>query len=261
MSANWLRKVFGPRNSLVLCYDHLTEAGVGELDAQLTEVKPYYEFSKLSEIAQPGRSRRATGKAAIVFLQARRSVFLRAIPDLLARGIPFTLFLSPGYIGFNRLPFEEEVGIYHDSFSKELSDEDRLKTLHRGWTAPNERDAILGSYRSRFGPLPFNDLDPLRFSATWGQINEIPAGLMEAGYRLECDPSCQGETENAIAFVRQRCHLPVRVVYAPGNIQGAELLLKGFHFEAVLTTNEGPVIPTLSPMQLPQFSFERVTSA
>jgi len=171
-----MRKWFGPSHSLVLCYDHLTDETGAELESQIAEVGSFYQFSKLTEIARPGKSTRATGRAAIVFLHARRSVFARAIPDLLRRGIPFTLFLDPSCIGANRLPFEDEIAIYQERFPLTQVEDPRVQILERAWKEPPLGEALLTQYRARFGPLPLNDMDSTLYFATWSQINELPPG-------------------------------------------------------------------------------------
>ena len=98
--------LFGPKNSLILVYDHLPSDNTFE--AQIDEVGRFYRFIKLSSLVKRLKKGKAGGRAAIVFSHARKSLFLEAVPALRAREIPVTVFLHPDCVGTNRLPAEEE---------------------------------------------------------------------------------------------------------------------------------------------------------
>ncbi len=255
-----LRRVFGPKNSLILCYDHLTDDTREDFDAQIAEVGVHYEFSSVADIARPQKNTRALGRAAIVFVHARRSAFIRAIPNLLNKGFPFTLILHPGCIGLNRLPFFDEVSSYYERFPELTTVESMESVLKRGWLEPQSREPQLSHYRAKFGSLPLNELDSTLFFATWGQINELPRDAVEKGLFLESDPRNQSSLENDIAFVRQRCHLPLSIAYAARETSGAESILNAVGITTVITTSEGQVEKTTPRLRLPQFRFERANS-
>ncbi len=101
-----------PKNSLILLYDHLSEEGMEAFESEIEEVRKYYKMAKLSEVL--GASEQAPlqmGFACVLFRQARKSVFLRAVPYLVGESIPFAVGLLPECIGTNRLPIEEEKQI------------------------------------------------------------------------------------------------------------------------------------------------------
>ena len=98
--------MFGPKNSLILVYDHLTENS--PFGDQLDEVSRFYKFTKLGDLVDRLKRGKVRGRATVVFSHARKSLFLHGVPILRARNIPVTVFLHPDCVGTNRLPGEEE---------------------------------------------------------------------------------------------------------------------------------------------------------
>jgi hypothetical protein len=249
---NW----FGPRNSLVLAYDHLDARAAEEFETQIEEVGRFYKFAKLSELAQPAKRSPALGRAAIVFLQARRSVLMRAVPYLVSREIPFTLFLDPECIGLNTLPFEEEMALLRAARGGQISlapaDEAAL------WHNPAKRNPAWAQARRDFGPLPIDNLDPMRFFSTWGQIVDIHPSIMEAGLHLFAHPASP-DVAAGLAFVRTQVRRDVSVAFCPYPVSDIESRLSSLGLVAAVSSEYGEVRAGTPRYSLPRFKFEAIT--
>lgn len=122
--------------------------------------------------------------AALVFENARKSVFLRAIPWLEEKKIPFTLGVRTDCIGMNQLPWPDEESLYQKFHSVTVSDADRK----RAWENPEWAESQRETWR-KLGPLPLNEADPTYFFVTWGQIFKISPQLMEVAMYFNQSPS------------------------------------------------------------------------
>jgi hypothetical protein len=205
-----LSKIFGPGNSLLCLFDHFTEETAREFEEQVEEISKYYKFRKLSEIVCENRIE--TGFCGILFKNARKSVLLRAVPFLLAREIPFTLFLRSDCIGMNRLPLEEEKELYREAYPERLGELDQPD-----WE----------NVRRTIGPFPVEGKDPMFFFSTWGQINQIPPSLRESALMYREGISLGDE----VAFIARQTSQSLRFVYSdalPSSIERGELIKQGF---------------------------------
>ena len=70
------RRLFGTKNSLVLAFDKASDTSRDEFEAQLDHVAAYYQFVPLSRIVGELKQSRAGGLASVVFLAARKGLFL-----------------------------------------------------------------------------------------------------------------------------------------------------------------------------------------
>ena len=148
------RRFFAPDNSLILLYDHLPEALASVFEEQVSEIQSYYKFIPLTQLISAIKKRAPYGYAAVAFQNARKSVFLRGVPFLLERGLPFTVFLRSDCIGMNRLPLEDEDGLRSQGIEK---------------------------------------TDPTLFFGTWGEVNQIPPDKLELGMHVTDENSLLAE--------------------------------------------------------------------
>ena len=213
-------QLFGPSNSLILLYDHLTHESAEEMESQIDEIGRYYKFVRLSELVRYDRRSRRCGVAVLAFKEARKSFFLLGAKRLQTRGLPFTLFLRPDCIGTNRLASEDE------------------------WD------------RKELGAQPLNQMDPTFFYATWGNILEAIAHQGEVGLSLSGEvPPAQIQAD--VTFIKKQTGQEVRSVFCPREGEGLEKLLRDSGMKARLSTREGIVEKTTPPFDLPVFHPER----
>lgn len=241
-----IRRLFGPANSLILLYDHLTREQGQELEDQVEEVARYYRFVKPSELLQGISRGKVNGMAVIAFRHARKSVFLHAVPFLLAREFPFLLFADPDCVGLNRLPAEEELEAYRVHYG-----EASTQGAPSAWTEPDACNAFLEGLRSTVGPLPLEQMDSTRFFTTWGKIVEISPQGREIGLSLASDPANDEKFLGSLAFVRRQVG-SVQLVFSPRPVSAAKLKSAGL--EGVLTLREGAVEKDTDPWDLPRWS-------
>lgn len=246
-----LRKFFGPGNSLVLVYDHITDEGREELASQIAQVKEFYRFAKLSEIAGAPDGKRATGLAAVVFAQARKSLFLRALPLLRGEGIPVTIFLDIDCIGMNRLPAAEELAWYRDHYPDAVpaAEADRLAAL--AWREPRDVEGHLRLFRKRVGPLPLDKIDPTLYFTTWGKIVEIPPNLLDLGLSLTSAPA-EAAVREALHFIRQMTGRETTLAWNPRAPDGSDVL-RAAGITGAVGAREGAVERATPALDLPRW--------
>ncbi len=231
-------RLFGPKNSLILTFDKANLPERDELEDQLDHVSAYYQFAPLSQIVGELKHLRAGGLAAVVFLAARKSLFLKILPELQARGIPVTIFADPDLIGTNRLAPREEVAVYQKKFPELLL------------------DSPLANARA-LGQLPVELADPLDFSVTWGKISEVPASLREMGISVS-SPLSENEFCQNLKFLSQRVGSAAKFAYGKPLLSTmSDNRLQGFGIEAVVGNSHGQVDKKTSCFDLPQFFFEK----
>ncbi len=252
-----LRRFFGPSTSLIFAYDRMNASWEGEMQEQLDEAAKYYKFVKLSEIVSRLNAKDSQGLASVVFTHARKSLFLRALPVLRAREIPVTVFLDVDSIGLNRLPAEEELALYRESYPDKISESDYAAMLEKAWREPKEANALLRGYRQTVGPLPLDKIDPMLFFVTWGKILEIPPALFEAGLSVSSTPANAEHLGDSLDFIRHQLGRSVMLAHNPRAPEG-EAELKRAGIEAVLTRREGVVDKKTSPMDLPYWNWSAV---
>lgn len=249
------RKILGPSNSLFLCWDHVTDEGARELEAQVEEVRRYYHLAMLSEIIGFDGKPHTMGNAALVFINARRSVFQRAVPWLLSERIPFTLFLRPDCIGLNRLPPEEELELYREHYPERMPEAVLQQWTKKAWEAPVEADAFLIACRREIGPLPIESIDPGLFFTTWGKILALDPKFRELGFYVGHDPGVGGAVISALTFIRQQTGVQVRIAYSPRHaakdIAAAKGALEPLGIGSLLTARTGALERRTDPWSLP----------
>lgn len=252
-----LQKFFGPGHSVILAFDHIDMETLEELTQALDEVGEFYRFVPLSQLAAPSQLKRQKGCAAVVFKQARASVFLRAIPELKAREIPFALLLDPDCIGTNRLPVAEEQEILRASHE---STEELLQPayLENAWTEGQSADSLRERFREKFGSLNVERLDPTRFFTTWGKIAELPTQLAELGLRFTTRPGTESARDLAM-YARKTSGRPLDFGYLPSEIPGTfpPSVYQDLAVKFVLTNRSGIVAPSTSLWELPLFALEK----
>ena len=95
------------------------------------------------------------------------------------RKSPSRFFSGPDCIGLNRLPPEEELGLYEEHYPGRIAEADLARWKMRAWEAPTETEAFLLACRRDIGPLPLERLDPNVFFTTWGKIIGLPPAEVE----------------------------------------------------------------------------------
>ena len=232
------RRFFGPDNSLILAYDKPDTLDLEELNAQLDHVSAYYQWKSLSEIVGKLQQSGTNGFASVVFLSARKGLFLKFLPEILARDIPITVFADPDLIGTNRLAPIEEIEIY------------RKKFPHLAPKASLEAARQLGTF-------PVEESNPLDFSATWGKIMEIPASKLDVGISVSRSMT-EGEFTHNAKFVSQRTGRSVHLAYGKSFLSTiSEEKLTGLGIAAIVGNNAGVIEKKTSRFDLPQFFFEK----
>ena len=257
---NWLKRIFGPSNSLILLYDHIAQENVDEMETQLKEVQTYYKFSKLSELANSQKRSRRMGLASVVFPHARRSVLMRAIPLLRELEIPATVFLTASCIGSNRLPLYDELEAYRSQHSDELSPAWVEETVKRAFDEGSIASDIVATVRGKYGPPPIDSMDPMLFFATWRQIVELPLADTELGFSLEENPRAGTHWKEALSYVRKQSRLSLPSAFSPFSLGKTVDSLRNEGVFSVVSRRSGVVERATSPWDLPHFLFEEADS-
>jgi len=233
-----------PSNSLILANDYIPDDTYDDWLKQLDEVGKYYRWRKLSDLVADDRPQ--LGGAAVVFTSPRKKNFLRAIPELVARGIPVTLFLRPDCIGLNRLPPEEELRYF--GFSD----------IEQAFYKPEETEAFLLCLRKEKGALPVEELDPTLFFATWGKVLEIPPELRDFGFYVYARPDHDALITEALRFTETQTVQRMTLAFSPQTLSPREKAkLRDKKIRALLTSREGIIEKTTDIWDLPRFS-ERI---
>lgn len=252
--------LFGPKNSVIVPFDYSGPDSFQDFEDKLKAIKEHYRFSKLSEIASAVKKKKRQGLASIVLENPRKGVFLLAIPTLLSLEIPFTLFVDPDYLGLNRLPIEEELKAYQQSYPEKFSEQEFQKWCELARKNPTEADLFLKNCRQTLGPLRVDELDSLQFFTTWGKVLELPPDLAEVGVSVNHQIASREHLEEKITFVEKQ--LKKRPMLVRGPKQGfsskeMEFLRKS-QIEAVLGHTDREVTKQTSVFDLPVW---RLTSS
>ena len=250
------RRLTGPGNSLILFYDHLTDEGADEMEEQLREVGRYYRWTKLGDLCQALSQGSGTALAAVAFAYPRKSVLLRAVPILRAEKIPVTIFLPGDGVGMNRLPPEEELASYRETYPAAFTDELYQNFINLAWEDPLALEEKLLGFRREIGPLPLNSLDPTRFFSTWGKLVELPPETREFGFHVGCHPRHERIWSETLEFLERQTGSPLRVAYAERPFP--EYARWGF--SGVVGTRKGAVVPGVSLGELPIWDFSSTIS-
>jgi hypothetical protein len=247
--------LFKPRHSILLEFDHITDVVREEMELQVQTVREVYEIVSLPKLVKSIADRKPHGLACITFRNARKSVFLRALPWLLSEEIPFTLMLRPDCIGLNRLPAGEELELYREHFPEALSSDEVASVNRAAWATPEARESFLGDCRKRLGPLPIEKLDPTLYFTTWGKILDIPPALCELGLDIDVDPS-HLSVQRGRAFAETQIKRPLHTLrIANGVVEGARL--RELRFESAICEKTGKIDKTTDPLQIPIWRMER----
>lgn len=228
--------LFRPRNSIVLTFDKFRPGETEPFFEQLDEIKKYYKFSTLSELAAKPKA----GHAAVLFENPRKGAFLTVIPVLIADRIPFTLCLRTDCIGTNRLPVGEMLEVYRKTYPE--------KTTLLG----QMQSATADELRAKLGPFPVEKSDPLDYFVTWGKIKELPPSSFEVGLNISDFTDDKLITEELNFIERQLQRRPrVGLTSAEGKMP------KIPDVAAVVTAREGVIDARTSPYDLPRYILKK----
>lgn len=232
------RRFFGPNNSLILAYDKPNAIELDEFEAQLDHVSTYYKWTSLREIVGKLQHSGANGFASIAFLSARKGLFLKFLPEILARDIPITVFADPDLVGTNRLAPAEELELYRKKFPQ-LTPKANVEAARQ------------------LGPLPVEIADPLDFSVTWGKIVEIPGSKLDVGISISRAMS-EGEFTQNVKFISQRTAKSVQLAYGKTFLSTiSEEFCNGLGIAGIVGNGVGAIEKNSSRFDLPQFFFEK----
>lgn len=251
----WLTKIFGAGTSIVVCEDHVPSRP--EFEEKLDEVGKYFSFAKFSKLADNLQASKLSSQAAICFENPRKSTFLHAVPVLLERNIPFTLFLNVDCIGLNRLPVHEEIAIYKTHYAEALKEDSTPEDL--SWVSPQDAEARLDGWRKTIGPFPIEGQDPTRYFATWGQILELPPELLECGMHLSAKPEGKYllRHEEALEFIRLQTRQTVCTAFSPYRVANFSESLTNLGITTVLCgQSTGELTSNSSPFDIPTWNLE-----
>ncbi|MCB0405398.1 MAG: hypothetical protein KDD51_11485 [Bdellovibrionales bacterium] len=251
----WIKKIFASGTAIVLCEDHVPDRET--FSEKLDEVGKYFSFVKLDDAVKNLRNGTLSNHAAFCLENPRKSAFQNAVPELIDRNIPFTLFLNVDCIGLNRLPVQEEIAIYKSHYAQALADDSTPEEL--SWVSPQDAEARLASWRQRIGPFPIEAQDPTRYFATWGQILEIPPQMVEYGMHLSTKP--EGKLvlrhEEALDFIRIQTRQAVRHAFSPYKVSPFEKSLNQLGLQAVICRqSQGEVSLKTNVFDIPIWNLE-----
>lgn len=241
--------IFRPRNSLILAYDHLTEESTREMFEQIDEVRQYYSAGTIEETVRNLKKGKVRGTYSVLFKNPRKSVFLRAVPELLSREIPFAVAVRGDCVGTNRLPPEEELDLYAEEYPQEKALFSSCK--QKIWTDPLGVETFLDECRKKIGPLPIEKADPTRFFVTWGKILDVPSKYREIALGIWFSPACKESFEREKQFLETQIRQPLKVGFA----HQIDTYIISSRLDGLVTEKTGAIEKTTSPFDLPQWKF------
>lgn len=241
--------MFGPRNSLVLLFDHLTNDSSDEMERQIEEIGRYYRFVPFSKLARGSKRRRKMGVASVVFQNARKSFFLRAQKFLMSKDIVPLVCVRPDIQGTNRLPKVDEYrGDNRESFERLC------------WEDGTAAEKELLAQREKLGPPNINERDPTLYLGTWGNLVEIPPQLYEVGIHI---PSRFLEVKSLLTdvnFIKKQLGKAPEAAFLPSADEAVSGLLKTVGVLAAITPRLGIVDKQTSAYDIPHFVPEPVAA-
>lgn len=244
-----LKKFLYTSPSIILPYDHLTADNLDAFEEQVTEIGKYYRWGKLSELSPPDKKKCTPGMAALVFENARKSVFLRAIPWLEEKKIPFTLGVRTDCIGMNQLPWPDEESLYQKFHAVEVTEADRK----RAWEDPEWGESQRQNWR-KLGPLPLNEADPTFFFVTWGQIFKISPQLMEVAMYFNQSPSHVDWLTTEKKFIETQTNRTIHSALSPYPCGSEKTIISQAGISTVVALSEfGPIEKNAQKLVLPRF--------
>jgi hypothetical protein len=258
MSGGFFKRILRPQNALVLLFEHLTDEGADEMEMQIKEVRQYYDFLKLGELADLLKKGKAVGVASVAFKNARKSVFFRGVPLLRSLGVPFTVFARADCIGTNRLPLGDEIDAYAAYYPEKIGRSIASELKAKTWKETRFVDGVLHEWRRSVGPFPLNKMDPTTFFATWKQIVTTDEKLIEIGIHIIESPESSSQPGTDLEFVRRQIGRSVRVAYCEQAVNEEWLTSNGI--VAQLGTESGEVGKKTNPMRLPHWIMERTSA-
>lgn len=243
--------LFRPKNSIIVSFDYQNPDSFNEFQEQINAIQEHYRFSRLSDLLEGKR----LGKAFVVFENPRKGGLLRGVQVVLSQEIPFTLFVDPDYVGLNRLPLEEEIEIYQKAYPERWNPDEVLLWKQRASKNPQEVDYFLKQCRVELGPLPVEQLDPLRFFSTWGKLAEWPKELVEFGISLRHEISFESLHQKIRFFEWQlKCRPKVARLMKETVSKDEIHLLKEFGIQMLVGHQKGQINPSTSLWELPLWS-------
>ena len=254
-----LRRWFGPKNSLIVCFDTWETLPLEDLSDQLDHIETYYHFVKLSALADDAKKGTPSGLVSIVFSYPRKGLFLKVLPELLSRSIPVTIFADTELTGTNRLPPREEVEIYRTAYPR-IFDDRELSAMVAAWSSGEQPDPepLLTRLRT-LGIFPVEGTNPLNYMATWGKIGEIPGSLKEIGIRISRPPLTVEGFVKQCHFIEQRTASKVTAA-TDKRLLPSDDALKALGFQAAIGQRIGVVEKGVSRFDLPVFPLEKTSS-
>lgn len=241
--------MFGPGNSLVLLYDHLTSDIADEMEQQIDEIGRYYRFMPFSQLVRVPKRTRKMGVAAVVFKNARKSFFLRAQKFLLEKEITPLICVRPDIQGTNRLPLTDEY-----------RGEDRAGFSRLVWENQSAAEKELLAQREKLGPLPLNEMDPTLYLGTWGNLMEIPPQRYEVGIHV---PTRSFEVKALLAevnFIKKQLGKAPSGAFLPSTEEHVMAKLSAAGVPAAVSPREGIVDKQTSVYDIPHFVPEPLSS-
>lgn len=250
----WLRRILGPPNSVVLLYDHMNDEAGRDLPGLLDEVGRYYEFTPLRSIVSDlKRGKDPRGKAAIALAYCRKSTLLRGVPELLARRVPFSVFLREDCVGMNRLPLDEELKAFASAYPEKLPAAECAALVDKAWHSPGEIARRLQDFRRSIGPLPVGDIDPTAFFPTWGELTKLPPGLVDFGLAIHADPCDHALLESSVAYARRQADRPIEIAFCARPLRNPADSLASLGLSALQTLDDGAIEKSTDRWALPRW--------
>jgi hypothetical protein len=241
------RKLWSPSQSIILVYDHLTADNLDLFEEQILEVGNYYRWGKLSELSPPQKNKCQTGIVALVFENARKSVFLKAVPWLEQKKIPFTLGVRTDCIGMNHIPWADEYRLYHPQAPLSSAE------LKHAWESPEWAESQRQVWR-KLGPLPLNHADPTHFFSTWGQILKISPELIEVALYVNRVPPSAEWLTNEKKFIEAQTGRAVTSSLSPFRCDDFHSHFKAAGISTLVALSEvGTIEKTTQKLVLPRF--------
>ncbi len=244
----WLRKLLGPHNSLILIREKISDRSA--LEAELKEIQKYYRFVTFSQLLSSLSSKDASGFAVFGISHARKRV-LHEFRDFLGNlSVPMSIFVDPECVGSNRLPLLDELKIYEKHFPLQSKTLEEVRPLC--WQHPEEAEKRLNALRSELGPLPLNELDPLEFFCTWGELLQLGT-LADFGLQLVYSPKQQARLQNAIKFFSTQLNRAPAGALSEMSVTDDVGALRNLGLSAVIGPETGPTLPNSTLFNLPRW--------
>lgn len=251
----FLRQLFRPSHGLMLLWDYNHQIEASCFFESLEEVGRYYRLVSLRSFQDALRHGSVGSLVHLTISHARKAFFAEVLPELIARDVPFTVFLDARNLGITKLPWREELAAFRAGYGEKIDRFLGAEEAERlAWECPAELEERFGAMRKKFGPLPTDKIYPEDLFAHWSDLYKVPEPLWEPGISITHRPTL-AQLRSDIDLLEKRLGRRARVAHCQRAVE-ENILWSELGIESVLVPKIGKILKGSDPLSLAHWPLE-----